>query len=228
MKLQVALCLASLAIPALAFGGDDHPKQVQPATGGSGEESAQSMDEQKGTGGSGQMDMAKMGPWTRKPTNEGKTKKEIQAFFKEEEKLMKSGDLEAALNRVDFPIYMATDNSKGEPYGQPWNREEYSEMMKPFFEQTPKDLKMTHKPTITVLSDSLALVVDDFSVTTGGKTRTGKNASLLVNKDGQWKWKMTAEAGWGESALQGVGGSGDSGEEPKTDEPHPMDHTHKD
>ncbi len=224
MKRQLAVCLASLALtgPVWASGGEDHKKQAQPATGGSGEES---MEEQKGTGGSGQMDMEKMGPWTRKPTNEGKTKKELQAFFKEEEKVMKSGDMEAALNRIDFPIYMTTDNSKGEVYGQPWDRAQYSEMMKPFFEQTPKDLKMTHKPTFTVLSDSMALVVDDFSMTTGGKTKVGKNASLLIKKDGQWKWKMTAEAGWGDSAPPATGGSGEAGQEPAADDAQPMDHT---
>lgn len=226
MKRQLAVCLASLALtgPVWASGGEDHKKQAQPATGGSGEES---MEEQKGTGGSGQLDMTKMGPWTRKPTNEGKTKKEIQAFIKEEDKVMKSGDMEASLNRIDFPFFMATDNSKGEPYGQPWSREQYVEMMKPFYEQTPKDLKVTHKPTITVLSDSLALVVDDFSMTSGGKTRAGKNTSLLIKKDGEWKWKMSAEAGWGDADPQGVGGSGEAGQEPKADEPHPMDHTKK-
>ena len=71
-------------------------------------------------------------------------------------------------------------------------------MMKPFFENMPKDSKMTHKPTITVLSDSLAnVVLDDFTMTIGKQKMSGRNAGLLVKRDGQWKWKVMVEAGWG-------------------------------
>jgi hypothetical protein len=70
----------------------------------------------------------------------------------------------------------------------------------------PKDMKMTHKPTISVLSDSLVNVVDEFTMTTGKHTITGRNTSLLVKRDGQWKWKAMAEAGYG-GMSQDTGGS---------------------
>jgi hypothetical protein len=31
----------------------------------------------------------------------------------------------------------------------------------------------------------------------GKQKLTGRNTSMLVKRDGQWKWKVMAEAGWG-------------------------------
>src|SRR5262245_34498817 len=99
----------------------------------------------------GAMDMSKMGPWTRKPTNEKQTKKEVADFFKAEEELAKKGDFEGALARIDFPVFMVTDDAKGVPEAEPWTKEKYSQMMKPFWENMPKDVKSTHKQNIVVL-----------------------------------------------------------------------------
>jgi hypothetical protein len=145
----------------------------------------------------GGMDMSKMGPFVRKPTNEKATKKEVEAFFKEEEALAAKGDLEAVTARIDFPVYMVTDDVKGVPEASATSKEEYIAMMKPFYENMPKDMKTTHKPNITVLSDSLVVVVDDFTMTMGKTKMSGRNSSLLIKRDGQWKWKSMVEAGWG-------------------------------
>jgi hypothetical protein len=146
----------------------------------------------------GMPDMSKMGPWTRKPTNEKKTKKEITEFYKQSEALEKKGDQEGMLAQVDFPVYMATDDSKGVPTGEEWNKEKYVATMKPFWDNQPKDAKMTHKLAISVLSDSLVNVVDDFTMTANGHKMGGRNMTLLVKRDGVWKWKVMAEAGWGD------------------------------
>jgi hypothetical protein len=105
--------------------------------------------------------------------------------------------MNAMLERVDFPVYMATDDMKGKVEAKETSKDDYIKMMKPFYENMPKDSKTTHKPTITVLSDSLALVVDDFTMTMGKQKVTGKNGGLLVKIDGTWKWKAMVEAGWG-------------------------------
>lgn len=144
------------------------------------------------------MDMSKMGPWTRPATNEKQTKKEILDFFKKEDELMAKGDMDAMFARIDFPVFMATDDSKGNPEARPYSREEYVAMMKPYFENAPKDTKTTHKPNVTVLSDSLAVVVDEFSMTHGKTKMSGKNMSLLAKVGGQWKFKTMVEAGWGD------------------------------
>lgn len=145
----------------------------------------------------GAMDMTKMGPMARKPTNEKQTKKEIQDFLKQEDELAAKGDMNAMLARLDFPLYMATDTLKGVPEAKLFTKDEYIATMKPFWENMPKDMKTTHKPTIAVLSDSLASVVDDFTMTMGKTKVTGRNQALLVKIDGQWKFKSMVEAGWG-------------------------------
>jgi hypothetical protein len=145
----------------------------------------------------GGMDMSKMGPATRQPTNEKQTRKEVEDFFKRQEAAAMKGDFNTNFDAVDYPVYMITDDAKGVPHATPFSREEYTAMMRPFYENMPKDMKMTHKPTIVVLSDSLVSVTDDFTVTMGKQKMTGRNANLLVKRDGQWKWKMMAEAGWG-------------------------------
>ncbi len=143
-------------------------------------------------------DMSKMGPWSRKPANEKQTKKEIADFFKEEEDLMKKGDPQSMLARIDFPVYMLTDDSKGVPKAEEWNKEKYTAVMKPMMENMPKDMKMTHKQSVTVLSDSLVNVTDDFTMTMGKNKLSGRSLSVLVKRDGQWKWKVMGEAGWGD------------------------------
>jgi hypothetical protein len=189
MKHRIAVCLVSLVLTAPVWAQD---QESPPATGGSGTP----------------MDMTKMGPWTRKPTNEAKTKKEIEAFIKEEEAIMKRRDFDAALSRVDFPIFMATDDSKGIPHSEQYDRQRYAEMMKPMFDQMPADMQLTQKTNITVLSDSLAMSTCDFTMTSGKEKHSGRNAALLVKRDGQWKWKAFFEAGWGDYPSSGVGGSG--------------------
>lgn len=155
-----------------------------------------------------QMDMSQMGPAARKPTNEKASKKEINAFFK---KLTTAErDLQMQLSMIDFPVYMVTDDMKGNIEAKEVSREEYEAMMKPMSEQMPKDLKVTHKPTITVLSDNLAAVTDHFTMTMGKQKIQGHNGGLLVKKNGNWMWKSMVEAGWG--GMSNVGGAGTSGQ----------------
>ena len=142
------------------------------------------------------MDWSKMGAPSRKPTDEKKTKKEIEAFMKTCEANEAKQDWDAELTMIDFPVYMATDDAKGTTEGRPVTKEQYVEMMKGMGEM-PKDMKTTHKPTVTVLTDSLAMMVDDFTMTMGKNKLSGRNASLMVKVDGAWKRKMMVEGGWG-------------------------------
>lgn len=171
MKKLLAVCAASLAVSAFA----DTKDATAPMA----------------------MDMTKVGPATRKPTDEKKTKKEIEEMFKKAEAADKAGDMDAMVALHDFPIFMATDDAKGMTEAKMYSKDEYVQMMKPMFENMPKDLKTTHKSNVTVLSDALAVMTDDFTMTMGKTKITGRNASWLVKVDGQWKWKSMVEAGWG-------------------------------
>ena len=199
MMRRIAVCLVSLVLttPVWAEDKDKEYKESPPATGGSGM----------------QTDMSKMGPWTRKPTNESKTKKEIEAWVKEGDAIMKRRDFQADIARADFPIYMATDDSKGVPMAETYDRQKYTEMMQPMFEKMPADMQIKHDLDITVLSDSLVSVTDKYTTTVEGKKYDGRNSGLLVKRDGQWKWKAFFEAGWGDMPSTGVGGSGTPGDQ---------------
>lgn len=160
-----------------------------------------------------------MGPGSRKPTNEAKTKKDIEAFFKEEDALMAKKDWDAMLNRIDFPVTMITDNSAGMPSAQVSSKEQYLAEMKPFWENMPAGYSMKHKFTISVLSDSLANVVDDFDMTMGKTKTKGKNSMTVVKVGGMWKVKTMVEAGWGD--MSGGGGNAAPAPAPAAPAPAP-------
>ncbi|NMO16034.1 hypothetical protein HPC49_01625 [Pyxidicoccus fallax] len=204
MMRRIALCLTSLALasPVWAQG---QPQSQSPSKS----QQQQQQPSSPASGGSGApMDLSKMGPWTRKPTNEARTRKEVEAFIKEEDAIMKRRDFEASLARIDFPMFMATDNSQGMPTSESYDRQRYTQIMKPFFDQTPTDMQVNHNLDITVLSDSLVTYTDNYTMTTKGEKRAGRNAGLLVKREGQWKWKAFIEPGWGDPSPTGVGGSG--------------------
>jgi hypothetical protein len=150
-----------------------------------------------------------MAGWVpRKVTNEAKDKKEIMALLQKMEAAGMKGDLDAALALVDFPVLMATDDSKGEAMGEAWSREQWIQVMRPFYDKPMKGMKVTHKPTIFLLSDSLASVDDVVTMTMGKKTVTMRNTSLLIRRNGEWLLKVMAEPGWGDmmaAAPQGAG-----------------------
>lgn len=147
------------------------------------------------------MDMTKMGPGARKITDEKKTKKELEAFFKASEEADKKHDMAAMLATIDFPVHMATDDLKGMPESKSYSKDEYVAMMTPMMDMMPKDITTSHKRTMTVLSDSLANVVDVWTMTSGKTKVNGTSAMLVVKVGADWKLKSMIEAGWGGMAA---------------------------
>jgi uncharacterized protein (TIGR02246 family) len=137
-----------------------------------------------------------------KVKNEAKDKQEIMTMIRGMETASKKGDLEAAAALVDFPVMMMTDDSKGEAMGEPWTREQWVEVMKPFYEKPMKDMKVTRKPNIFLLTDSLASVDDVMTMTHAGKTITSRNSMLVIRRDGKWRVKAMAEGGWGDMMAE--------------------------
>ncbi len=146
-----------------------------------------------------------------KVKSEAKDKQEIQALFKAMETASRTGDLDAAAALVDFPVTMITDDSKGQASGDAWSREQWTQVMKPFYDKPMKDVKVTHKPTIFLMSDSLASVSDVCTMTQGGKSMTTRNSTLVVRRDGKWRVKAMTEGGWGD--VMGAAPSASSGQE---------------
>jgi len=151
-----------------------------------------------------------------KLAHESDDKKQITALFKAMEDAGKKGDLEAAAALIDFPVLMITDDSKGEATGEAWTREQWSQVMAPFYKK-PMGGTVTHKPTIFVVTDSLASAGDEWSHTMGKNKMSGRSATLFVRKDGKWLVKAMVEGGWGDAMKQPApGAAGEGGAAPGT------------
>jgi hypothetical protein len=147
----------------------------------------------------GAPDMTKMGPMSRPVTKEKEAKKAIEELFKSTEAAWKSGDMNAAADLIDFPVIMLSDDSAGVAQHMEVNREQWLALMKPMAEGMPKDgsIKMKSKRTVTLLSDTLGIVVSEDTMS--GKMKGKWNSFNVVNyRDGKWKIKEMAEAGWGD------------------------------
>ena len=143
----------------------------------------------------GGMDMTKVGPMSRKVTKEDK--KGVDELYKTSEEAWKKGDVAALADLCDFPVIMLSDDSKGEVKHFPATREQWTAMMQQFANM-PKDMKMKMKHTAHFLSDDLAVVIEETSMTMGKMKGSWKGMSVITLKDGKWKYKEMAEAGWGD------------------------------
>lgn len=178
-KLLVACCAFALSAPALAADKADKTDQAAAADAKAG----------------GAQRMA--GPMSRKVTKEDK--KGIDAMFKSIDDAMKKGDVNGFADNVDFPVMMVTDNQAGQFMSKSVDREEFVKMMGESMSHMPKDMKMSGKHTAHFLSDSLAAIDETMSASMGKTKGNWNGASLAVLKDGKWKMKMMAEAGWGDT-----------------------------
>lgn len=150
-----------------------------------------------------------------KVTREAADRKEILALMKAMDAAAVNGDLEAAATLVHFPVLMATDDAKGEASAEPWTREQWVEVMKPMYAKPMSDAKMAHNPTIYLVSDSLAVVGDAWSMTLGKKKMTGRSAAMLVRVDGSWRFAGMMESGWGDMpGMDSAASGGAAGKEP--------------
>ncbi|MFL5301690.1 MAG: hypothetical protein ACJ79R_15245 [Anaeromyxobacteraceae bacterium] len=153
------------------------------------------------TAGSPEDPMAGWKP--RKVQNEAKDKKDIQALLRAFDAAGKKGDLDAAVALVDFPVLMVTDDSKGRAMAESWTKEKWTEVMKPFYKPMP-DMKVEHRPTVFVMTDSLATVSDVATTTMGSRKVTSRSSLLLVRVDGSWRVKSMTEGGWGDMMGPGA------------------------
>jgi hypothetical protein len=152
-----------------------------------------------------------MAGWTPpKVKNEKADRQEIHQLFKKMEQASRKGDLAAATALMDFPVLMVTDDKRGEARSASWDQGEWEKQMGPFYAQ-PMHGAVTHAPNVFLVTDSLAVVGDQWTMTLGGKKVSGRNATVLVRKDGEWKAKAMIEGGWGDMPDAGSSAPGDTG-----------------
>jgi hypothetical protein len=151
----------------------------------------------------GMPDMTKMGPLSRPVTKQDK--KGIDDLYKAFEDAMMKGDVAAAADLCDFPVIMLSDNSKGVAKSFNATREQWLGIFTPMATNRPKDMKMSGKHTPTFLSDTLAVSLEQNSMSVG-KVKGKWNAMAVVALvDGKWKFKQMAEAGWGDMPAAQAG-----------------------
>jgi hypothetical protein len=161
------------------------------------------------------------------PAQEKKARQEILALFKKMEQAAQKGELDSAVALVDFPVLMLTDTKAGDAVGEPWEEEQWRKVMTPFYEQPMKDMKVTHNPKVFLVTEALASVDDDWTMTMGKKKTAGRSSSLLVRKGGEWKVKAMVEGGWGDMPMPDMpagaegGAPGQQGATPAQPEPQP-------
>src|SRR5258708_4836032 len=141
-------CMATLALSVTAFAADKTP----PAPAAAAPAAAPM----------GAPDMTKMGPMSRPVTKPDK--KGVDALYKASEEAWKKGDVNAAAELVDFPVIMLSDDSKGVVKHFNATREQWIGFMGPAMSGMPKDMKMSTKHAATFLSDTLAVSIDDNSM----------------------------------------------------------------
>ena len=142
------------------------------------------------------------------PAEEKKSRQEILAVFKKMEQAGQKGELDAAVALVDFPVLMLTDTKAGDAVGEPWTEEQWRKVMAPFYEKPMKDMKVTHNPKVFFVTDALASVDDDWTMTMGKKKISGRSTSLVARKGGEWKVKAMVEGGWGDMPMPEAGAGG--------------------
>jgi hypothetical protein len=178
--IKTAICsIALLSLSATARAADKEPAAA-PAAGAP----------------AGMPDMSKMGPLSRPVTKQDK--KGIDDLYKAFEDDMKKGDANAAADLCDFPVIMLSDDSKGVVKHFNATRDQWVKIFTPFAQNMPKDAKMTNKHTPTFLSDTLAVSIEQNSMSAGKMKGKWNAMAVLAQVDGKWKFKQMAEAGWGD------------------------------
>jgi hypothetical protein len=214
---RIIFAVALVALSTLALAQDRPGTGTGTGTGTStgagsatGTTSGGAAGSQDRTAASGSSDP--MAGWTpRMVKNEQADRKEIMALMNAMEAAGMKGNLEAAAELVDFPVLMVTDDKNGEVTSESWDRERWTQVMAPFYEKPMTGMKVTHKPTIFLLTDSLATVTDQTTMQMGKQKVTSRNAMHLVRTGGKWKVKSMVEGGWGDvMAKQATGAASTS------------------
>jgi hypothetical protein len=141
-----------------------------------------------------------IGPAVHALAHEKDDKKAIDAFFKALDAAIKIGDVQTFAALVDFPVTVLSDDGKGSVVTVQLERDAFLQRMSPFL-SLPPEAKLVHQRSTHLLSDVLAVVDEADTLSQGKHTVRWNAASWLVQREGQWRLKEIAEAGWA-AALQ--------------------------
>jgi hypothetical protein len=98
---------------------------------------------------------------------------------------------------IEFPLLVVSDDSRGEAVAITWTRERWLEAMGPISGPLP-GVAVEHRPSVFLLSDAIAVVTDEQTVTRRGRSLPGRLSLVLLRTSAGWRVKSILEAGWGE------------------------------
>ena len=137
------------------------------------------------------------GPLSRKVTHEDK--EGIEALFNAAADAWRTEDVQALLTLYDLPIYSGTDNAAGAYQAALCDGEQLRAILTALMRAERKDVSRAERRTPHFLSDSIAMVLVDTSVTRNGDALGSYTSAILViKKDGLWRFKSGVQAGHGQ------------------------------
>ena len=136
------------------------------------------------------------GPLSRRVTHEDR--QGIEALFNALTEAWRKEDMPAVMNLYDLPIYSGTDNAAGDYQGAQCGGEQLLAILTALIQRERKDESRTQRRTPHFLSDSIAMVLVETSVTRNGDALGSYTSAILViKKGGVWRFKSGVQAGHG-------------------------------
>ena len=136
------------------------------------------------------------GPLSRRVTHEDR--QGIEALFVAAADAWRKEDMQTLMTLYDLPIYAGTDNAAGAYQAAECDDEQLRAILTATMQAEPTDVSRTERRIPHFLSDSVAMVLVETSVTRNGDALGSYTSAILVIKTGGlWRFKSGVEAGHG-------------------------------
>ncbi|MEX0800583.1 MAG: nuclear transport factor 2 family protein [Dehalococcoidia bacterium] len=130
--------------------------------------------------------------------SDDRLRESIDSWFARYDELSRKGDVEGMANMAMFPVHVVTDDSDGNGRAESWTRDQFVDIMTEAMKGMPENMRMEAVRTPFLLTDNLAVVITDATVTAGGEEQTLRYADILAKAGGDWKFQTMAQGGWGD------------------------------
>ena len=136
------------------------------------------------------------GPLSRTVTHEDR--QGIEALFTAAARVWRQEDMQELMTLYDLPIYVGTDNAAGVYHAAECDAERLRAILTATMQAERKDVSRTERRTPHFLSDSIAMVIVETSMSRNGDALGScTSAILVIKKGGHWRFKGGVEAGHG-------------------------------
>jgi len=136
------------------------------------------------------------GPLSRTVTHEDR--QGIEALFIAAADVWHPEDMQELMTLYDLPIYVGTDNAAGVYQAAECDAEQLRAILTATMEAERTDVTRTDRRTPHFLSESIAMVLVETSISRNEDALGSYTSAILViKKGGHWRFKSGVEAGHG-------------------------------